>query len=622
MHAYGDTASTNPVRPDELGTEDATQGFIADLPSLGHGGAITPSVVSDNGTLSDESPSDTQARITEESAADTGICSLPDEPSDEQKEQWFKAAQSEAARSRDGAVTAVSMMVLAWLMNGREKSQTFFEGILATNSLSAPKSRWKLATAAAALSLADSKHKDRKKAKAARQLVDRDAAAGEALLELAEKKLPGALTEYKASTVSQLNAVVRGAGGLTELAASKRVPKANKKRDRLIKLDPTRQRNVAAARALARFQGPTTGGTPALKISGTEASGSTAEPLEIVGDKALNVFATLNLLDPTIEFLGEMVLIGSSIAEEDTDIAVDRDDDPEDPDTKTRLTRRQYTMRKSGDWLVSTILQSSCVVVHVRPHLPLLDRSLPGDVKAETKRRILVEENLLDPLRWSAFDAEVPNASETASPFRLGISTEAAQDEKDRGRDIGFAFQRHSGQTQLDIAEAHFSPSASGSITFRMWSRRDRTNVSKLSDLKKLDKVILSHEFSPGTWTIHVPKRDKYEEDVQGSGPVTAIKTLASDFMRVSAAISALPVLGSIEYSIDKQGLMLLSFSTGCADYRVLIPMATDKGLRSDRFMRSFEPQPWPDDVENWGLGGESSEPGTDSCERDEDPEV
>ncbi|MGT2477860.1 hypothetical protein ACU4GR_00985 [Methylobacterium oryzae CBMB20] len=548
-----------------------------------------------------------------------GLPTLSSDPTNQDLREWLAGAQAVTARGRDAASTAVSLIVLAARLKGRGHDNAFFEEFLAEKGLAVPKSKWRFAPAAIAVSLLDVKDENAERRRAARQQIDRDAAAAEALDQRAQDEDPELFRRADASSVTRLNQIIEKAGGVTKLAAEMRSPERRAKREHVIALDPARQRKIAIDRALSDLGAVTPEEDPHVVLAVPGDAGGGDKTLSLEGEGARQVLGAADRSQTEVAILGELFIACQSIQEEETGIPVDRDDDPEDPDTKMRLTRRQYTILRNGDLVCFTILQDSSIIVKVHPHQPLVKRILDGDVKFETRKRIEAEANLLDPSRRSAFTLREEDAPGTLAPLRLTISTEAAQKEADRERDVGFLLQTHLGEMQLDVAEKRISPSTSGTITRRAWRRRHRNHVEKLALLKNGERVVITHRVSSRTWAIDVPKRESYEEDVQCNGSDVTIRTLASDFRLASEAICKLPISGEIEFQIDGQGLMLLAFSTSLADYRMFIPMASVKGYRSDRFMCSFEPH-------RLGNGVAQSEPEegntahrTKASDRDED---
>jgi hypothetical protein len=316
-------------------------------------------------------------------------------------------------------------------------------------------------------------------------------------------------------------------GGLTKLAAEQRKINAEKKKPRKVReaqiaLDPEMSREVHLERAREVVYGNASAADVQLAfVTGDDSAPTVCATIPASETQIDSLLMNVEVVDPVIGQVGELLEAGQMVAEEDTDQLKDELDDPENPDKGVRVGYRQIVFEDDMPIVISPILTSSAVIVLAEPIDPIFLRPLGKRCHFRTRERRIMEANIADPKRRDAFQAEWEDAGVTNGVIRLVVTTPAASDEADIGRNVGCLVEPlHSAQGNLPLTvhSERFKPQFEGEVSFRTW--RTRQNEFILRAAKGNGKQATAkqeHRFSADSWKIAAGKKND-ERDAGGTG--------------------------------------------------------------------------------------------------------
>jgi hypothetical protein len=300
----------------------------------------------------------------------------------------------------------------------------------------------------------------------------------------------------------------------------------------------------------------------------------------------------VDVVDPVIAQVGELLEAGQMVAEEDTEHLKDHLDDPENPEKGFRLAHRQFVFEDDQPVTITPILTSSAVVVRAEPTDPIFPQPLGQRCHLRTKERRIMEANIADPQRRYVFDGEWQNAGDTQGVIRLVVTTPAAADPAECDRNVGCLVEpllSNQGNLPLIVHPERFKPQYEGEMSFRTWRNRHTEFVAKFAKGNdKRAKARQDHHFSKNSWKISAGKKDD-ERDAPGKGEAVSVPLMEGDFARVSSVIAALPVVSPIQFAANRYTGLRLSFSTSRFKYQVYVPFRTGAADRSASLFSHFE---------------------------------
>jgi hypothetical protein len=402
------------------------------------------------------------------------------------------------------------------------------------------------------------------------------------------------------SGIDALVKVIDETGGLSKLAAAQRAKNGEKtkstaKRGDKIALDPDAMRSERVRRARQQLEQNAPSTTAVVKLALVYDDGSNQSvgaTLAATDDKLEQALLDMDVVEPLVDQLGELLLAGQMVAEETTNIPVDPMDDPEDPEDGFRTAFRHFIFVDERPIVISPILASSSVIVLAMPVAPLFPKPLGVACHLRTRERRIMEANIADPERRKVFAATIEDSGDTKGICRFVVTTEAAADKTDNGRNVGVLVEPlHSaqGNLPLHIDLARFNPRIEGHLSLTAWKSRHNDYVAKATKPTGTAATTRQkHSLGATAWKIASAKKDD-ERDFGGSGAATDVEVMAGDFYRVSQVIAALPVLGQITIKAERHTGLCIAFATRHFTYEVYIPALTTGGDRTAALLAPFK---------------------------------
>lgn len=461
--------------------------------------------------------------------------------------------------------------------------------------LDIPKSGHKYMAATAATFGAHASDDKAKKARSA--FLDRIALSVEWLVDRVIAK-PDAYPADQTGTEALVN-LIDDKGGLSKIAGLQRDLNGGKKqpatRTAKIVLDAATVRNERIERARKQLEQGKPSDGAVFKLGfiyedGTQTS--VGVTLDATDERLEQALLDMDVIDPLVDRLGELLQAGQMVAEEETTALVDPLDDPEDPEHGFRNAYRHFVFADREPVVISPILVSSSVIVRATPLVGLFSKALGVPCHLRTRERRIMEANIADRERRKVFSGEVSSAGKTSGVFRFEVKTAAAADEKDNGRNVGVLVEplrSAQGNLPLTVDLKRLTPSIEGHISLGSWkSRHDGYVAIVTKPVGKAATLRQKHSLSPTSWKISSAKKDD-ARDVIGTGLVTEVEVMAGDFHRVSRIIAALPVLGQITVKAERHTGLCLAFATQHFSYEVYIPALTTSGERTAALVAPFK---------------------------------
>ena len=439
---------------------------------------------------------------------------------------------------------------------------------------------------------------DEKAKKARSAFLDRTALAVEWLVNAVSTEP----TEYPADQ-NGLDAVIKvidDKGGLSKLATLQRQENATKvqpasTREAKIALnsDAVRRIRIERARKLLEQKAPTMKAVVKLGLVYDDGSNqSVGLTLPVNDSKLEQAMLDIDVVEPLVDQLGELLHAGQMVAEEATNIPADAMDDPEEPENGFRVAHRHFIFVDEQPVVVSPILSSSSVIVRATPLTPLFQEPLSVPCHLRTRERRIMEANIADPERRKVFSAEIAGPGDTTGVCRFVVKTEAADDKADLSRNVGVLVEPlHSAQGNFPLALdlERFSSRIEGHISLTAWRGRHNHYISKVTKPTGASATARQkHILDATSWKIASSKKDD-ERDMNGDGIATEVEVMAGDFYRVSQVIAALPVLGQITVKAERHTGLCIGFATANFAYEVYVPALTSGGDRTAALLAPFK---------------------------------
>ncbi|WP_024587607.1 hypothetical protein [Aliihoeflea sp. 2WW] len=398
--------------------------------------------------------------------------------------------------------------------------------------------------------------------------------------------------------VMALEGVIKQRGGLTKMAAEQRKNnKAKRKprpqREAQIALDPELSREVHLEKARAVVFGDGSADDVQVAFVAHDGAAPTLRATVPATQTQIDtLLLSVDVVDPVIAQVGELLEASEMVAEEDTELLKDGLDDPEDPEKGVRVAHRQIVFEDGEPVTISPILVHSSVVVLADPVDEIFPHPLGRRCHLRTRERRIMDANIADPQRRHVFQGEWQEAGVTNGVVRLVVTTRAAADPADRDRNVGCLvepLQSAQGNLPLTVHPDRFNAQCEGEMSLRTWRSRHNEFIAKVAKGKaKQAKAKQDHHFSGDRWNISAGKKDD-ERDASGKGTAVSVSLMEGDFARVSSVIAALPVISAIRYAADRNAGLRLAFSTSRFNYEVYVPSRTTAADRNASLFSVFE---------------------------------
>lgn len=392
--------------------------------------------------------------------------------------------------------------------------------------------------------------------------------------------------------IDEKGGMARIAGLQRDLNGGKRQPA---RRTAKIALDPATVRNERIERARKQLEQGKPSDGAVVKLGFIYEDGSQTSvgvTLAATDERLEQALLDMEVIDPLVDRLGELLQAGQMVAEEETTALADPLDDPEDPEHGFRNAFRHFVFVDGEPVVISPILVSSSVIVRATPIVGLFSEALDAPCHLRTRERRIMEANIADRERRKVFSGKVSSAGKTSGVFRFEVKTEAAANEKDNGRNVGVLVEplrSTQGNLPLTIDLKRLTPSIEGHISLVAWkSRHDGYVAIATKPVGKAAGIRQKHSLSPTSWKIVSSKKDD-ARDVTGTGLVTDVEVMAGDFYRVSQIIATLPVIGQITVRAERHTGLCLAFATQHFSYEVYIPALTTSGDRTAALVAPFK---------------------------------
>jgi hypothetical protein len=169
-----------------------------------------------------------------------------------------------------------------------------------------------------------------------------------------------------------------------------------------------------------------------------------------------------------------------------------------------------------------------------------------------------------------------------------------------RGRAYLVAMDRNRWSRSAGIGGRDGPESVDG-IKRIQWSRWTGLRINSIKSEKNAPAVNL-RVFNDG-FTIECGKHKSSHGVISkvnktNKGNAADVYINKADFVEVFNAVSLLPVVGSVGFTIDFDGLVKFSFETWVGYFEVFVPTSTQGGERRHTHFRNLTPTPWPVEAE------------------------
>ncbi len=321
--------------------------------------------------------------------------------------------------------------------------------------------------------------------------------------------------------------------------------------------------------------------------------------LDIPAELKPDLYARFPIARPEIRALSELARLAGSVAEEPTDIPIDRSLDP--AKAPKRTTSRMYMFHPSageirGDFItVSPLLASSGTVVEARLTQELLGQPVQGHAVLRTEPRRSMEVLLTHAKLPLVLEFELGDIMGTDGVARIDIASDVTKNPED-GK-VSVLVQRLKGEIPMTVDSASFAPSGNVVMGRHGWSRLVGEYPDKLQAIKKPGAALVEIIADGNTLRIVDPLASlSLDAAATGSG---SIKVRLDDLYRFLRSVAQIQPVGDVTVLIDPK-MIAFEFATASAAYRVCIPSAVKGALpnsdctRSDRHLTKLEPIAWP----------------------------
>ncbi len=469
----------------------------------------------------------------------------------------------------------------------------FYEAMLKKKNFGIPKNRDVVSLAAAFHLKLDVAHTDSKTKANNSKALNRAVSSIRQLRALAPRDNAGKINiSFDSAGVTALMKIIADNGGIAKLEAEYL---KSKKGDTGIDLIPLDMDDLAALRAER---------LAALIATGSElivCLGHRAQPDAVSVNRELKVTTAVrnaiaeqvSFANDEVAFLKELLDVGRCVIEQQTDILVNRYDDPNDRSAPRRLANRHYVFNPAGGITVSPIsLAAASVILTVEPNeVDLLGKPVQGHVEFRTQQLRSVEANLTDD-RVDAFDLDVEDTPGLSSGvMRLMLSSKAAVKDKDgHGKTVNLLVQQcYSRRGVLPLVLDGFKSkhSIKDVSLYTQWKEAARAS----GDAAKHGKAVtISAE--DGRIIFAVGKTKQTIKHLDAPTGFT-LNVRADDFVAVADALPPADDLNTISLGLHPEMLVLI-LETEAAKYSIHIPARRSDGSRSNRFVTKLQPQVWP----------------------------
>ena len=478
------------------------------------------------------------------------------------------------------------------------------------------KSKYVAANTVAALLGLDVSANDKVVAKRHRSRIDRDAAAIDGIYRHLDSQ--NLLDDRQALLAGGLNraiAIIMENGGVETLAKDQRAYKPAETDEETgasyaaIELDRAKVDAICpekAEEALARMPGANSGQVEIAVVAIENGQVKGHRTVFLPAAIRAKLLGSIAPVPRQIELLAQTLTLGQAVHEAKSTVLVNPKDDDRDGKAPRRTASRQVVLRADGSIMVSGILAPSRVVVRVEPTVAKSGKPVfpkpAGDLIVRTAGRRHLELNLLPDDRRRVFNAYVNTNRHAAEnpncPLTLACSTKAA---KEGVPNTFYADLQRADtfpqQSLLVPDETTIATHAEGKVSkaILMDIAENRLSTIRREKAGSVTMRVLADGFTlecGKSKTVHgVPSKVKKTNN----GAAVRININKSDFISVIEAISTLPLTSSVDFTIDFDKVLKLSFETWVGRFTVFVPTSTAGGERESRLFRHLDPVPWPE---------------------------
>lgn len=444
-------------------------------------------------------------------------------------------------------------------------------------------SKHKMAKAVAATFGLNPKAANEEHARQAGKMIDRFALAVEWLVDqiLAMDQTQLQSVTFDDNGIKQLVAVLKSVGGITKASDTQRAINNAKGKVVIDRFAGAGQRVAKGKAALRKQAGLAEDAEIPLALS-VNIGGSTV-PYELSERlKALisdELFQTACPIDPIVNLLGELALVGSVVAH-------DTENGNASDEGEMAVGSRQYILRPDQSFLISTVApkEPAGPVIVGRPNA-LDEMALPKRLcRLDDSGRLFTEANLADAERRRYFEASIDPASElpTVATIALNTSVSGVQNTKSYSVDltsVAEGLANYPIEFELD----NFVPNFEFTVTraeLQSWQRELPSRLGNGSTSALLMDG-QDAQFSVGSSVqliTQVSRTGKDEVEFHSAHLISVFRMLAS-----------LPLTDAgLTFKVDSVAGMHISFATDTAAYELYMPALNKRS--SKPFTRDLRP--------------------------------
>lgn len=489
------------------------------------------------------------------------------------------------------------------------------------------KSKYCAANTVAALLNLDIGDNDKNVAKRNRSRIDRDASAIEGIYRHLEEKnlLNDRQALFGSMGMKHAISIILEKGGVESLSKEQRAYKPDVIDEetglsyKAIDLDPVKVQSICNEKAQEVLDRISTTGDGQVRLAFVALDGGKVRNYREVFPSPsfmAKLRASIAPVARQVELLAQTLTLGQAVHEEKSTVLVNQKDDPKDANAPRRMASRQVVLGADGSITVSGILLPSRVVVKVQPSVAKSGKpAFPkpaGDLIVRTAGRRHLELNLLPEERRSVFSAYINDNRHVEEnpncPLALVCSTKAVKD--DVPNTFFAELQRADTfpqQSLLIADETSIVSHAEGQISKAILIDIAENHLSSIGKEKgsSVSMRVFPDGFSLECGKYKTSHGMPCKVKKTNNGIAARVHVNKSDFISVIKSISTIPLTTPVNFSIDFDKVLKLTFDTWVGAFTVFIPTATTTGVRESRLFRHLDPVPWPE--------AEVIEPATDT---------
>jgi hypothetical protein len=444
-------------------------------------------------------------------------------------------------------------------------------------------SKHKMAKAVAATFGLNPKAENEEHARQAGKMIDRFALAVEWL---ASQILAMDQTQLRSVTfddngIKQLVAVLKSVGGITKASDTQRAINNAKGKVVIDRYAGAGKRADKGKSALRKQVGLSEDAEIPLAVSVNIGGGTvpfllSERLMALISDE---LFQAACPIDPTVNLLGELALVGSAVANDAENGSAGREGE-------MAVGSRQYILRADRSFLISTVApkEPSGPVIVSRPNA-LDEIALPESLcRLDDSGRLFTEANLADAERRRYFEASIDAASElpTVATIALNTSVSGVEGSKSYRVDLTSVAK---GLTNypLEFELGNFVPSFEFAVTrteLQGWQQELPSRLGSKSTSSLLTDG-QSVQFNVGNGVLLITQVSRAAKD--------EVEFHAAHLLSVFRMLASLPLTDTdLTFKVDSAAGMHISFATETAAYELYMPAVNKLGWKP--FTRDLRP--------------------------------